>query len=148
MGMTVPRLGLSLWAGWDELPEGSSGNNPAYAFRCTYVPYENQLDFWMLRFAGGEAPNITPEKLADASKDEGRTWFRAEPQRTLTGVCRFGHYGTAMFHTADIDWGQVWHVSNGRDSIIARYTLATGHPLVVADVQHIVLSAHFSTADE
>ncbi len=66
--MAVPRLGLSLWADWDEAPEGSSANNPAYSFRCTYVPYENQLDVWILRFVGGETPNITAEKLEDASK--------------------------------------------------------------------------------
>jgi hypothetical protein len=146
--MSDSRLGLSLWAGWDALPEGASGDNVAYSFRCTYVPCDNRLDIWILRFAGGDEPDLTTEKLVAASESDGRDWFHAKPQRTLFGSSMFGVYGTAIFHTDVTEWGQVWHVSNGSDAIIARYMMKQAHPLVVADVQHIVMSVHLSTTDD
>lgn len=145
--MAEPRLGLTLWSGWEDLPKGASGDNVAYSFRCTYVPYENQLDVWLQLFAGGTVPSLTQADLMDLSEAQGQKWWPADIQRSLAGGCDFGSYGTAILHSAELAWGQVWHVSDGRDCIIARFMMQQAHPLVVADVQHTMLTVHVSARD-
>ncbi len=142
--MTEPSIALSLWAGWEPLPQGASGDDIAYSFRCTYVPFENQLDIWPMLFRGGAPPKASTDDLVGASEAEGSGWFQTALQRTLSGTCVFGSYGSAIFQTSDDGWGQVWHLSNGHDVIIVRYVMTSPHPLVVVDVQHIVASVHLS----
>lgn len=69
-------------------------------------------------YRGGKLPDVTNEKLKELATGFGPKSGFGEMLESSVGECKFGHFGTAVFRSAEHPRVQVWFISDGRDHIM------------------------------
>ena len=69
----------------------------------------------------GQVPDPTPDDLAELARDYGLRHGAGEMVETDSGPCRLGHYGSAVFRSADFPRTGLWFLSDGRDFVLVTH---------------------------
>ncbi len=110
------RLKIELPTTWaqQENPNGPATfcrQGSTSAFQVSWAEYQN----------GKPLPEITAESLKQMAAGFGRKQGFGDAVESSGGACRFGTFGTAVFHSAEHRRIQVWFISDGRDHIMATH---------------------------
>ena len=109
------RLKIQLSTTWEQQ---SNPNGPATFCRRGS---SSALQVSWAEYSGGKLPEVTTEKLVEMATSFGQKQGFGEMQESASGNCRFGTFGTAVFHSAKYPRIQIWFISDGRDHIMATH---------------------------
>lgn len=92
-------------------------------------------------YANGAMPDPTVEDLVALATASAQQQSGAVLLEVSSGHCVFGSWGSAVFRTSECPRFQTWHLSNGRDFIVATYiACAEPDPIEVLEAHAFVLS--------
>jgi hypothetical protein len=130
------RLRIQLLPKWrqSEDPEGPATfgrDDGVGAFQVSWAEYR-----------GGKLPtDVTAESLMQMVERFGEQNSFGQMIESSGGECRYGMYGTGVFHAADHPRIQAWYISDGRDFIMATHFCdEEPDPSEIAEVQQIAAS--------
>ena len=118
----IMHLKVKLLKGWADYSRENPDGPPTFLRDLSEVPGPLQISTW--EYEGGEIPNPSEDDLKHMSVELGRKNF-GELVETSSGACTFGKMGTAVFHSGEYPRVQVWHLSNGKDFILATHICPT-----------------------
>jgi hypothetical protein len=109
------RLRIQLPTTWAQQanPEGPATfcrTGSTAAFQVSWAEYH-----------GGKLPDVTADKLKAMAANFGEKQGFGSLIESSSGACRFGTFGTAVFHSAERPRIQIWFISDGRDHIMATH---------------------------
>ncbi len=76
---------------------------------------------WAEYRGGKPLPQITADSLKQMATDFGQKKGLRLMAESSGGPCRFGSFGTAVFHSAQHPRIQVWFICDGREHIMATH---------------------------
>ena len=132
-----PRLKVYLQNGWSDHSEENPDGPPTFERDLSACP--GALQFSYALYVSGEEPNPSTRDLIEMSIKLGAKHDAGKLVEAYSGPCAFGQFGTAVFHPAGGGRMQIWHLSNGRDFILATHVnVDEPDPVEVQEAQEIV----------
>ena len=136
------RIGFS--KGWKDISKENPNGPP------TFINYEIEdsgvLQISTAEFIGGQKPNPNFSDLINLSKNIGLKNEFGIVRHEESGNCGYGKYGFVEFSRSDFPYIAVWHLSDGKNFIIATFICATQpNPKQIGDVRNILTSIRKSS---
>ncbi|MCA9775715.1 MAG: hypothetical protein KC800_03330 [Candidatus Eremiobacteraeota bacterium] len=105
---------LQIPENWQDISSQNEG-------RTTFINGQNVFQVSVARYDGGELPNPSREDLVALASGFLGTGGRTEILHADSGKCELGSFGTVQYYSEDLEHCQVWHLSNGKDFVMATY---------------------------
>jgi hypothetical protein len=133
----TPRLRITLPPNWIDVSDQNPEGPPSYCRGDLGDPGVLQLSTAI--YEGADSPNPSAHDLVELATDGAKSLGPGLLLETDSGTCALGTYGSATIQLDGGEWARVWHVSDGRNFVIATLVGRSNHATnEVAQAEQIV----------
>ena|ERR1700761_2710810 len=119
MDKRLKKINIKFPKNWKDISVHFQDGPPTFV--DVTVKRSGVIQISMVNTLSEKFPNPTLEELVNLSRKVGQRYELGEVQNKTSGKCRYGTFGSAQFSNAEFPHSSVWHISNGKDFILATF---------------------------
>lgn len=123
MDQRLKKLNIKLPIYWVDISPDNPDGPPTFIDNTLDDPGVLQIS--TVEYVSGEIPNPSLTDLVYFSKNMGLKNNFGALQHEVSGNCSYGIFGCAQFSSSDFPHISVWHISDGKNFIIATFICST-----------------------